>query len=1411
MPIKTMKPDFLFEVSWEVCNKVGGIHTVIATKSTSIKNEYNDNYIVIGPELVQTDDELQEFEPDHTLFTAWREQAAKEGLRVKVGRWKIPSSPIAILIDFSNFLPKKDEIFGQLWETYKLDSLSGQWDYVEAVLFGYASGKTIESFIRFNLTKNEKVVAQFHEWMTGSGILHLKQSLPQVATAFTTHATVMGRSLAGNNRGLYDNLKSFNPDEIARELNIVSKQSVEKLSAQHADVFTTVSEITARECAQFLGRSVDIVTPNGFEDTHIPEEPEFSSKREEARKKLIGTASALLGEDLPKNTFVVATSGRYEFRNKGIDLFLDALKELQQSDELDRPLLAYLLIPAHHYGARKELQVALNENKACECGLNYMTHYLHDPEWDPILQNINNNQLTNGKDNKVKVVFVPSYLNGDDGIFNLPYYDLLIGCDQTIFASYYEPWGYTPLESLAFHVPTVTTSLAGFGVWMNNEQKSPADGVAVIERNDHNYHEVKESIKNEIIRNYKLSPAKTDVVRENAFQTSKTALWKSLVSFYYKGYSTALEKAENRADQYVEIEKKQTEKVYEEIRPLSNDPQWKRVIVKSKLPEALEKLNTIVDNIWWTWDDEAQALFKEIDPEKWIEVEYNPIILFEQVPLSRLEQLAKDKNYVKRLNDVYKRQQAYLKKEKAADIPKIAYFSMEFGFHDSLKLYSGGLGILAGDYLKEASDANFDLVCFGLLYRHGYFTQVITNKGEQQANYDYQHFSKLPVHPVRDENCEFITIEVMLPGRVMYARIWHIDVGRIRLYLLDTDFDKNLPEDRVVSHQLYGGDNENRLKQELLLGVGGIRALGVLGIKPNLYHLNEGHSAFIGLERMRRLMKSKQFTFAEAKEIVKSSTLFTTHTPVPAGHDHFEEDILRRYMGHYPSRLNISWEEFMALGRSNPNDWGEKYNMSYLAAHLAQEVNGVSMLHGEVTKDMFVHLWPGYLAQELHVHYVTNGVHWSTWTAPQWKAVYEKIFENNFVDNQLEFNTWEKIHDVDDKEIWDIKQTLRTRLINTIKTRLQENSLKRYEDPRNMVAINNTLSDKTLTVVFARRFATYKRAHLLFKNLDRLSELLNNPERPIQFVFAGKAHPADGAGQGLIKMIVDISKRPEFLGKIIFLPNYSIELAKHLVSGADIWLNTPTRPLEASGTSGEKAVMNGTMHFSVLDGWWVEGYKENAGWALPEERTYDNQEFQDDLDAETIYSIFENQVAPAFYNRGKDGIPHDWVKIIKNTIAGVSPHFTTRRMITDYQDRFYSKLHKRSKKMFANDYAEIKNLAKWKKQIEHSWFNMEVLDVQLLERNTETIEAGNNYKGHVVLRLNDIAHENVGVELVVSEDFRDLIKRQEFEFAGMENNNAVFKIDAAIDRPGTFQYGIRVFPKHELLPHRQDFGMLQWI
>ncbi len=1414
MERKLKKPDYLFEVSWEVCNKVGGIHTVIATKATSLLKDLDSNYILIGPDIVRLEGENPEFTEDPQIYSAWKQYATSEGFRIKIGRWNINGSPIAVLIDFSNMFQHKDDIFSKLWEKYKLDSISGQWDYIEPALFGYAAGSLIESFVQFNLTEDDSVVAQFHEWMTGGGILYLREKLPQVATIFTTHATVLGRSLAGNNRPLYKNLENFNTDVIAKEFNVLSKQSLEKLSAQQADAFTTVSEITARECKHFLQKPIDFVTPNGFEDTFVPEEPLFTEKRENARNKIIQVAEALLGKKLGDNPLLVATSGRYEFKNKGIDLFIDSLGEINKSAKLNREIVALVLIPANHYGMRKDLHNVLNGETSNLSGSRYLTHNLHDAEWDPILTRIKAGNLNNSEKDKVKIFFVPSYLNGYDGIFNLPYYDLLIGLDLTVFASYYEPWGYTPLESLAFKVPTVTTTLAGFGLWVNNQcEECGVDekGISVIERNDENDKEVTENIAKEIINKINFSADDNNIARESAFKISKVALWKTLISNYKEAFDFALQKVETRSDSFVKLQEKQTEKVYEYVLPLTNEPEWKRIIVKSKLPDKLKAINEIIENLWWTWDEEAQDLFEIIDREIWHLSDRNPVILFEQVPYDKLVELANNKDYIAKLERVYARYKAYMSEGVKTDGPRIAYFSMEYGIHDSLKIYSGGLGLLAGDYLKEASDAKINLVGVGLLYRYGYFTQVLTLNGDQEAHYDFQHFSKIPVKPVKDENGNFKTISIVLPGRTMHARIWEVNIGRIKLYLLDTDFEDNQPEDRTISHHLYGGDNENRLKQELLLGIGGIRALDILGLEFDLFHSNEGHSAFIGLERMRNYILNEQLTFPEAKEIVRSTTLFTTHTPVPAGHDQFDEDLLRKYIGHYPERLKIDWNEFMALGRSNPNNWQDKFNMSFLAAHLAQEVNGVSMLHGDVTREMFAKLWPGYLPEELHISYVTNGVHFPTWKANEWNEVYNRIFDNDYAKNCNNKEAWNKIHDVSDKEIWDVKQKLRTRLISGIKQRFEENWIKRHEDPKQIIAIRDALSDQVLTVCFARRFATYKRAHLLFRNLDRLSKLVNDPKMPIQFIFAGKAHPNDKAGQDLIKMIVEISKRPEFLGKILFLQNYDISLAKYLVQGSDIWMNTPTRPLEASGTSGEKAVMNGTLHFSVLDGWWVEGYRPEAGWALTNERTYENQGLQDDLDAEIIYSMFEHEIVPLFYKRNKEGISPGWVKFIKNSMASVAPGFTTSRMLNEYFEKFYNKLYERSKAIRNDDFEMAKKLSSWKKRISRGWNNIEVLGVKLYDKNTETLQIGQGYHGEVILDLNEVSPNYVGVELVITENGQEFISRELFNLVKYDAGKAYYEADISINQPGTFTYGLRVFAKNDMLPHRQDFPVLKWI
>lgn len=1400
----TLNLDYIFEVSWEVCNKVGGIHTVISTKSLALSERCGD-LIFIGPDTYGTN-ENSEFIEEPALFAEWKQYAASNGLRVRTGRWNICGSPKVILISFTDFISEKDKIFADFWEDYKLDSLSGQWDYIEPALFGYTAGKVIESFCDFNLSAADTILAQFHEWMTGTGILYLKKNAPHIATAFTTHATAIGRSIAGNGLPLYKDLANYNGENMARQFNIVSKHSLEKISALNADVFTTVSEITQAECTQLLTKPADVVTPNGFEDNFIPKAEEAEKIRRTAREKMIAVAEKLTSYKFKEEPLIIATSGRYEYTNKGYNIFVDALDKLNRNANVNREILAYILVPGNNYGPQKSLIAALNGENANIENRN-LTHGLHDAEYDPILNQLKRLGLTNEASNKVKVVFVPSYLNGDDGVFNMKYYDILQGIDLTAFVSYYEPWGYTPLESIAFGVPTITTSLSGFGMWSKQNIDKCDNCVTVIDRNEDNNEEVASKLAEKMAFFAGLDAASRKQISEAATAASKKALWNSLVEKYMEAYAIAKGKIAERTDAIAR--RMQQTKIERTIMPKETSPIWRQAEIKSDIPKKFEGLTELANNLWWTWNYEASAMFKRIDVDLWREKRYNPRVFLEEISIDRMKELENDNEFCQLYNRVYGNFKKYMEAAKDKKAPQIAYFSMEYGLHDNLKIFSGGLGILAGDYLKEASDTNTNMIGIGLLYRYGYFKQTITLEGKQQANYIAQDFNKIPVVPTLDEEGNQKRIVVRFPGRNVYVKIWRANVGRIPLYLLDTDDIDNQDQDKLITSRLYGGDWEFRFKQEMILGIGGTRVLKALGLKPDIYHCNEGHAAFIGFERLNDLISARNLKFDEALEIVRASTLFTTHTPVPAGHDAFEENMLRTYMSHYPDRLKITWDKMMSLGRLNPND---KFSMSYLAANISQEVNGVSWLHGIVSQKMFAPLWNGYFPEENHVGYVTNGVHYQTWTSKTWQKLYETTFGDGFMSDMSNPKYWEKINNVDDADIWDIRKLQRTRLINYVKNRVRENWIRSYESPSNMVTVLEKLDEKVLTIGFARRFATYKRGDLLFRNPERLAAILNNPKMPVQILFAGKAHPNDGAGQDLIKRIVEFSKRPEFLGKILFIEDYDIGLAKKLVQGVDIWMNTPTRPLEASGTSGMKAVMNGALHFSVLDGWWVEGYREGAGWALPQERVYENQDFQNELDTQTIYNMLENEIVPMFYDCSDDGIPHRWVKCIKKSIAEIVPMFTTKRMIDDYKDRFYGKLYKRSTELAENDYAKVFEIVNWKEKAARAWNFIEVLKIDF---HTTEFENPQDAYGEITLNLNRLSPNDIGIEAIAVSKKQDgsivIDEKMPFKLKECNGKIAVFRIEGAPHKTGIYNYAIRAYAKNDLLPYKQDSKLIMWI
>ena len=845
----------------------------------------------------------------------------------------------------------------------------------------------------------------------------------------------------------------------------------------------------------------------------------------------------------------------------------------------------------------------------------------------------------------------------------------------------------------------------------------------------------------------------------------------------------------------------------------ANVPAWKDVTVKSRIPAELKKLEEMARNIWWAWNNEATDLFKDLDPELWKEAGQNPVVLLERLSYEKLEALAADKTILKRMNDVYAKFRAYMDVKPDANRPSVAYFCMEYGLTHVLKIYSGGLGILAGDYMKEASDSNVDMCGVGFLYRYGYFAQSLSMDGQQIANYDAQNFGSLPIDRVMDENGQPMVIDVPYLNYYVHAYVWRVNVGRVPLYLLDTDNEMNSEFDRPITHQLYGGDWENRLKQEILLGIGGMLMLKKLGIKKDIYHCNEGHAALCNVQRLCDYVESG-LTFNEAMEVVRSSSLYTVHTPVPAGHDYFDEGLFGKYMGGYPQRMGITWNELMDMGRINPGDSGERFCMSTFACNTCQEVNGVSWLHGEVSKSMFSGIWKGYFPEESHVGYVTNGVHFPTWAASEWKGVYGKHFDKSFMGDQSNQKIWEEIYNVSDEEVWNTRLVLKHKLIEYIRKEFSKTWLKNQGDPSRIVSLLDKINPNALLIGFARRFATYKRAHLLFTDLDRLAKIVNNPNYPVQFLFAGKAHPHDGAGQGLIKKIVEISRRPEFLGKIIFLENYDMKLARRLVSGVDIWMNTPTRPLEASGTSGEKALMNGVINFSVLDGWWLEGYRPGAGWALTEKRTYQYQPHQDQLDAATIYGLLENEILPLYYARNVKGYSEGWVKTIKNSIAQIAPHYTMKRQLDDYFTKFYCKEAKRHAELVANDYAKAKEIAAWKEEVASKWDAIEVVSTEKCENIVNgNIESGVEYTiTHVVDEkgLNDA----IGIEVVAmhknAEGKECVYSVTPMEVVKNEGNLYTFSAKFSFDNAGDFKVAYRMYPKNEALPHRQDFCYVRW-
>ena len=850
---------------------------------------------------------------------------------------------------------------------------------------------------------------------------------------------------------------------------------------------------------------------------------------------------------------------------------------------------------------------------------------------------------------------------------------------------------------------------------------------------------------------------------------------------------------------------------------------FNKITVNPQLPKRIEKLSEISNNLWWSWNTEFLRLFKTIDNDLWETCEKNPVKFLKQVSQERLEAVSKNVEFLKEYDKLARQFEDYMNSKNtwfANNYPEnkndlIAYFSAEYGLDRTIPIYSGGLGILSGDHLKSASDLGIPLVAVGLLYKNGYFHQKINGYGDQETEYINIELSNLPINPVKDKNGEDLIIYVKFPKRRLYLKVWQINVGRIKLYLLDSDIEKNNPEDRDVTLRLYGGDQEMRIRQEIVLGMGGTNLLTrALGLNPTIYHMNEGHSAFLILELMKNIIKEKQVSFDVARDIASSKTVFTTHTPVPAGNDIFPLDLVDKYFKDFWPRLGLDREEFLRLGMKPSQMLEPGFNMGILALKVAGKKNGVSKLHGAVSRELFGDVWPDIAANESPITYVTNGIHTCSWLSPKLKELYNKYLMPYWQDNIHEDKVWEKINNIPDKTLWETHQDRKEKLLKLVKDNTTQRLRRSGYSYEEINEITSKLNPNALTIGFARRFATYKRATLIFKDLERITQILNNSEKPVQLIFAGKAHPADKEGQDLIKRIHEISMMPQFKGKIFLLENYNIAMSQYLVSGVDVWLNNPRRPMEASGTSGQKASVNGVVNFSVLDGWWAEGYNQENGWTIGTNAEYNSYEEQDIADSQSMYRTLEDKIIPTYYNKNEEGISPKWIRIMKNSIISTGGKYSTARMLVDYTNNLYMPLCNLTKKYYQNvDTVAEYNL--WKKNLYINWKDIKITQTNNLDNIT--IDAGNNIEVKCEVELPNVDLDNITVECyygkILDNGIVENVSIIPMKLTEKDEESKKYEYTTKIELKtgGNYGYTFRVMPKHEMLLDAENLNLVKWV
>lgn len=1405
----------LFEVSWEVCNKVGGIYAVVSSKILEALATFGENYFLLGPDLGNNPDFEETDEP---CWQELRQETDRRNLSCRFGRWSIPGRPKVILVGYRDRYDQSQLLFS-LWNRYGVDSISGGWDYVEPVMFSTACGEVIEAACKaLNIPGDGPALAHFHEWMCGGGLLYLKANAPYVGTVFTTHATMLGRSMAGSGFDIYKQMHQINPKHEAGAYNITAKCSMETASAREADCFTTVSRITADEAGVFLGRTPDVLTLNGLDLRVIPDYSRDRSLAATSRQRLLEAASRLLRRRLPEDTRIFLVSGRYEYHNKGIDVFLDALGMVNTAlSQSQSNVLALCAVMGGHSGVNADAVSGDPAKLPGQGGTWISSHHVYNQPNDPILNACQRLGLDNRPENHVQVIFDPAQLDGKDGFLNMRYEEVLAACDLGVFPSWYEPWGYTPQESAAHAVPTVTTDLSGFGMWVRSSQREK-NGVTIIRRRQTSYDETAASLRDVLLNYASLPEEQMQEHRHMVRHVAEGCSWEQFFPYYVQAYGLALDKARQRSSQPAGSGTTLTRVL---AATMSTTPNLHSFTALTSLPPAIGRLRELAHNLWWSWHPECHYLFSALNEEEWERSNHNPIATLEKATRARLIIVAHEQSYLRLYNQTMAAFDAYMAEAPQSFGPltpqqPLAYFSTEYGLSECLPIYSGGLGVLSGDHLKSASDLNIPLVAVGLLYKNGYFRQIIDKNGDQTPVYPENDFAALPIEQVKDQDGKPREIYLQMPGRRLHVQIWLVRVGRVNLYLLDTNLPSNTAEDRKITARLYEADRDIRLRQEILLGRGGVSMLRALDIRPAAYHMNEGHSAFLIFERIRLLMQENGLSFEEAGEVVRGSTLFTTHTPVDSGNERFSLESMEAYFKPYIQTVGISWQTLVNMGRFEGSE-RNVFEMTVLALKYSMKANGVSALHGVVSRHMWQEGWQGVPVAEIPISSVTNGIHVPSYAGPAMRPLLQKYLGEGWQELTPDDQKWTRIADIPDADLWTARQTQKKHLLEAIRSSLPE-FFKKFAIPyEKQQEMTSRLTPETLVIGFARRFAPYKRATLLFADVDRLARILEKNGQPVIFVFAGKAHPADTQGIGLIREVFQHMLSPRFFGKIFFIEDYSLAVSRLMVQGCDVWLNNPRRPYEACGTSGQKVAVNGGLNLSVADGWWCEGYNGTNGWTIgplvakgslgPEQSDYD--------DAASLYSLLEDKVVPLYFERDADNRPHNWLLRVRKAMQTLIAQYSSHRMLRDYLSDYYIPAATSHQEIRSNHYALARHLTHWKQDVNVRFGSVQMDTIRIEGIKEDSLLDGQSLHVAVTVHPGSMKLDELLVQLVAGPgdgstftETPDVVEMQP-ESEGVDGT-MTFVCSYTPSRSGAHVYGVRVMPCTEGLSSPLETRLVLW-